>query len=67
MLKVQTSDGKYFVVGDDDPDGDFAIEFKTHAEAWRFIDKQNLEPLNPQEKKSDWIAEQILGGTGRKA
>jgi hypothetical protein len=32
------------------------------AEAWRWIDRHQGEPISPAEKKSDWIASKILGG-----
>jgi hypothetical protein len=36
--------------------------FKTMAEAWRWIDRHEGEPISPAEKKTDWIVGKILGG-----
>lgn len=44
---------------------DIAGPFATMAEAWRWIDRRVDEPINPAEKKSDWIASKILGGGTR--
>lgn len=35
--------------------------FQTNGEAWRWIDRQQGEPLNPAQKRSDWIASKIGG------
>lgn len=36
--------------------------FDTQADAWRWIDRHECEPISPAEKKSDWIVGKILGG-----
>ena len=36
--------------------------FTTQADAWRWIDRHEGEPINPAEKRSDWIVQHILRG-----
>ena len=35
--------------------------FPTNAEAWRWIDRQSGSPISPSEKKTEWIASEMLG------
>jgi len=51
MIKVRKDDLKWQVI----EDGKVLREFKTHAEAWRFVDVETGELLNRQQKVSDWL------------
>ncbi len=38
--------------------------FKTNADAWRWIDRQESQPLSKAEDRADWVFSQIAGGKG---
>ena len=38
--------------------------FETNAEAWRWIDRQEGQPLSKSEDRGDWVFGQIAGGKG---
>jgi hypothetical protein len=50
-LPVQMPDGKW-QVGDQ--------IFETNAKAWRWIDRQENEPISRAEDVSDWVTRKIL-------
>lgn len=58
MTPKQTGDEWFVMRGDQQ----LAGPFKSHSEAWRWIDRHEGEPISPAEKKSDWIASKIIGG-----
>ncbi|PWL18133.1 hypothetical protein DKP76_10465 [Falsochrobactrum shanghaiense] len=59
MTVIEQPDGKYYVAGGAQM---LAGPFETHAEAWRALDRMTGDPINPAEKKSQWIASKIIGG-----
>lgn len=53
------------------PDGGYCVmngasivagPFNTNSDAWRALDRLEGDPINPAEKKSEWIASKIIGG-----
>lgn len=38
--------------------------FKTNGEAWRWIDRQEGEPVSRSEKTTEWVFGQMAKGTG---
>ena len=54
-------DGKWFVESRaQEVDG----PFDTNAEAWRWIDRQEGQPISQAEKRAEWIFAKSAGGTG---
>lgn len=51
--------GEWFVMSGAEQ---IAGPFRSNGDAWRWIDRQEGSPINPAERKSDWIAGKILGG-----
>jgi hypothetical protein len=50
MTVIQNPDGRCDVVS-----GNIILaSFQTHAEAWRYVDRCNGEPISPSEKRSDY-------------
>lgn len=59
MTVTQLADGQWAVT---QADAVVAGPFATMAEGWRWIDRRSGEPLNPAERKTDWIVGKILTG-----
>jgi hypothetical protein len=48
-----------------DENGDWRVGemvFQTNAQAWRYIDKANNEPVSRVQDVSDWVATKIANG-----
>jgi len=54
------------------PDGFFVTQrgrvlagpFPTNADAWRWIDRNEGQPISKSEQRGDWIFAKTAGGTG---
>jgi hypothetical protein len=53
MTIDQAPDGKWQAL---DSDGNVLAVFQTNAEAWRYVDRANDEPLNRQEHLWDFLS-----------
>lgn len=51
MLPERTEDGRWRI-------GEKV--FDTNAQAWRWLDRQNNEPISRSEDVGDWVARKIL-------
>ena len=60
LTVLSLPNGGYAVAGADHVP--LIYPFDTQAEAWRWIDRHEGDPISPAEKKSDWIVGKILGG-----
>ena len=58
MKSVATTDTGKFVVRENGVE--IAGPFETNAEAWRWLDRRDGEPISRQEKVSEWLNEQWL-------
>jgi hypothetical protein len=52
VVMVEQVDCGYFVIGDGKP---VAGPFATHAQAWRWIDRNEGEPISRSELVSEWF------------
>lgn len=59
MTVIRTPDGRWTVVSGPEV---LAGPFDTSAQAWRWLDRHEGEPISPAEKKSEWIVGKFLAG-----
>ncbi len=52
-IPVQGPDGRWYVA---------EHGFDTNAEAWRWLDRQNNEPISRAEDVSDWVFNKMANG-----
>ena len=60
MTASRQADGRYVVLGDDG--ATIAGPFDTNSEAWRWIDRQEDEPVSKSEAKTDAFLERMFKG-----
>lgn len=60
MTVIRAPDGKWSAVHNGSVIGG---PFETSADAWRWVDRHEGEPISPAEKTTEWIVGKILGGT----
>lgn len=57
--------GEYRVTDDIGGTGSIlAGPFETSSEAWRWIDRQEGQPVSAAEKRAEWVFEQMAKGNG---
>lgn len=59
MTVIKISEGQWAVV---DSETAIAGPFTTSAEAWRWIDRHEGEPISPAERRADWLFRKTMGG-----
>lgn len=62
MIIKQNPDGTWGVYCGPKGKPDVAGPFKTNAEAWRWMDRQEGEPVSRSEKTSEWVFQKMASG-----